>query len=67
MSKHKYRPIEDAPKDGTPVIGLVGGVEAAVCYDDGPVFQGWFYWDEDETAISFQVCKPQPDRWRALF
>jgi hypothetical protein len=63
----KYQPIADAPQDGTPIIGVVGGVEAAIVYDDGPVLQGWFYWDEDEGGTTYQLAKPQPTQWRELF
>jgi len=67
MAKHKYRPISEAPKDGTPIVGVVGGVEAAVAYDDGAIAQGWFYWDEDEGGTTHQIAKPQPTEWRRLF
>lgn len=67
MNRHTYRPIEEAPKDGTPIVGVCGGVEMAVAYDDGPVLQGWFYWDEDDLETSFQLAKPQPTEWRELF
>lgn len=65
MRKHSYLPISDAPRDGRPIIGVCGGVEMAVAYDDGAVLQGWFYWDEDETT--YQMAKPQPEEWRRLF
>ena len=67
MRKHTYRPISEAPRDGTPIIAVCGGVEMPVAYDDGAVLQRWFYWDEDEGAISFEVAKPQPEEWRRLF
>lgn len=67
MTKRTYRPISEAPRDGTPICGVVGGVEMPVAYDDGPVIQGWFYWDEEEGDISFQLARPQPAEWRELF
>lgn len=70
MPKHVYRPISEAPKDGTPIIGVCGGVEMAVAYDDGspvPDLGGWFYWDEDEGVTTYQKAKPQPTEWRRLF
>ena len=67
MPKHQYKLIGDAPTDGTPIIGVCGGVEMCVAYDNGPVQQGWFYWDEDEGEISFQIARPQPTEWRKLF
>ena len=67
MPKHTYRPISEAPIDGTPIIGVCGGVEMAVAYDDGPISQGWFYWDEDEGGTTMQLAKPQPEEWRRLF
>ena len=66
MAKHTYMPISEAPKDGTPIIGVCGGVEACVVYDDGLVQQGWFYWDEDE-GMSYSLARPQPQEWRKLF
>ncbi len=67
MTKHIYRPISEAPRDGTPIIGVVGGVESAIAYDDGAVVQGWFYWDEEEGETTYQIAKPQPKEWRQLF
>jgi hypothetical protein len=67
MAKHTYRPIAEAPKDGTPIVGVVGGVEMCVAYDDGAVLQGWFYWDEDEGGTTYQRVRPQPVEWRRLF
>ena len=67
MRRQTYRPISEAPKDGTPIVGVVGGVEMPVAYDDGAVLQGWFYWDEDDGEISFQIAKPQPEEWRRMF
>ena len=67
MPKHTYRPISEAPKDGTPICGVCGGVEMPVAYDDGPVLQGWFYWDEDEGGTTYQRAMPQPEEWRELF
>jgi hypothetical protein len=67
MPKHSYKPISEAPKDGTPIVGVCGGIETAVAYDDGAVIQGWFYWDEDEGGTTFQFAKPQPTEWRHMF
>lgn len=67
MTKHIYRPISEAPRDGTPIIGVVGGVESAIAYDDGAIVQGWFYWDEEEGGTTYQIAKPQPKEWRQLF
>jgi|DEB0MinimDraft_10_1074344.scaffolds.fasta_scaffold643728_2 hypothetical protein len=67
MTKRTYKPIEEAPRDGTPIVGVCGGVEMPVVYDDGPVLQGWFYWDEDELSPSFSMAKPQPTEWRDMF
>lgn len=67
MAKHTYRPISEAPTDGTPIIGVCGGVEMAVAYEDGPILKGWFYWDEDEGGTTPQLAKPQPEIWRQLF
>jgi len=67
MPKHKYRPIEEAPKDGTPIVAVCGGVEMPVAWDDDPFFNCWNYWDEDEGGTTYQKAKPQPTEWRALF
>lgn len=67
MRKHQYRPISEAPTDGTPIIGVCGGVEILVAYDDGPIMSGWFYWDEDDGGTTAQPVRPQPDLWRRLF
>jgi len=67
MAKRTYRPISEAPKDGTPIVGIVGGVETCVAYDDGPVLQGWFYWDEDDGGRTVDFARPQPTEWRQLF
>lgn len=67
MPKHEYQPISEAPKDGTPICAVVGGVEACVAYDDGAVVPGWFYWDEDEGGTTYQRANPQPEKWRRLF
>lgn len=67
MKRHTYRQISEAPKDGTPIVGVCGGVEMCVAYDDGAVLQGWFYWDEDEGGTTYQRAKPQPEEWRRLF
>ena len=67
MRKHKYKPISDAPKNGVPIIGVCGGVEMAVAFDDGPIFQAWMYWDEEEGGTTYQKANPQPTEWRDLF
>lgn len=67
MKKHRYKPISEAPTDGTPIIGVCGHVEMCVAYDDGPILQGWFYWDEDDGGTTSQLVKPQPLEWRKLF
>lgn len=67
MRKHSYRPISEAPTNGTPIIGVCGGVEMPVAYDDGPICQGWFYWDEEDGGTTSQLVKPQPTEWRRLF
>jgi len=67
MTKRTYKPIEEAPRDGTPIVGVCGGVEMPVAYDDGPFLQGWFYWDEDEGGTTYQKAKPQPTEWREMF
>lgn len=67
MPKHSYRPISEAPTNGTPIIGVCGVVEMAVAYDSDPFLQGWCYWDEEDGGITPQLAKPQPELWRKLF
>ena len=66
-TKRSYRPISEAPRDGRPIIGVCGGVEMAVAWDDGPLAGAWMYWDEDEGGTTYQRAKPQPLEWRRLF
>lgn len=67
MRKYRYLPINDAPTNGTPIIGVCGNVEMAVAYDNGPIQSGWFYWDEEDGGITSQLAAPQPHEWRRLF
>lgn len=66
-TKRAYRPISEAPRDGRPIIGVCGGVEMAVAWDDGPLAEAWMYWDEDEGGTTYQRAKPQPLEWRRMF
>jgi hypothetical protein len=67
MAKYKYQPIENAPKNGAPIIGVCGGVEMAVAYDDAPFMEAWVYWDEDDGGLTYERAKPQPLEWRPMF
>ena len=70
MKQRSYRPIEDAPRDGQPIVGVCGGVEAVVCFDDplpGVLDAGWWYWDDDEMGASHERPRDQPQKWRPLF
>ena len=62
----RYRPIDEAPKDGTPIVAVCGGVEMAVAWEGAPL-NFWAYWDEEEEMPTFQKAKPQPAQWRSLF
>ena len=69
MTRHTYRPIEEAPRDGTPLIGVCGGVECCVVWDDhgGWMPPAWYHWDEDDLAPAMAPARDQPTRWRAMF
>jgi hypothetical protein len=67
MARHTYQPISEAPRDGTPIIAVCGGVEMAVAFDDMPTTNCWVYWDEEECGMTWQMVKPQPDLWRPMF
>ena len=70
MSKHTYRPISEAPRDGTPIIAVCGGVEALVCWDDplpGVLDAGWYHYDDDDMGPSHERARNQPTEWRDMF
>ena len=70
MRKYTYRPISEAPKDGTPIVGVCGGVEMAIGWADplpGILDAGWFYWDEDEGTESLEAVRDDVTQWRELF
>jgi hypothetical protein len=67
MPSYSYRSMDDAPKDGTPIIAVVGGVEMAVAWDDpGFIDAGWFYFDEDEGGTTYERAKGDVRGWREL-
>lgn len=68
MRKREYRPMEEAPRDGEPIIAVCGGVECIVCWDDpGVVPAGWWHWDEEDIGPSHERIQDEPTGWRALF
>lgn len=70
MSKRTYKPMCDAPRDGTPIIAVCGGVECIVCWDDpvpGILDAGWWHWDDDEFGPSHERIRDEPTEWRHLF
>jgi hypothetical protein len=63
-------PIAEAPKDGTPIIAVCGGVEACVCWHDplpGVLDPGWFHWDDDEMCASDERVRGAVTEWRKMF
>lgn len=68
MTLHTYRPMSEAPRDGTPIIAVCGGVEAAVCWHDpGVIPAAWWHWDDDELGPSMEAVRDTPTGWRKLF
>lgn len=65
MKKRTYKPIEEAPNDGTPIVGVCGGVEMAVYWEGDPL-NLWAYWDEDGSE-EFSWPRQQPTEWREMF
>lgn len=67
MAKHTYQPMHEAPKDGTPIIAVCGGVEAVVCWHEPiPALAGWWHWDEDDMCPETRV-RDEPTGWRKMF
>lgn len=69
MKRYTYRPISEAPRDGTVIAGVCGGVETLVCWDDplpGVLEAGWYHWDDEEFGPSHQRVRDQPSEWREL-
>lgn len=65
MGRYTYKPMDEAPKDGTPIIAVCGGVEMAVIWD-GEILQDWSYFDEDDGGCLFQIAKDTRG-WRKMF
>lgn len=68
--RHTYRPIAFAPRDGTPVIAICGGVECIVCWHDplpGVLPDGWYHYDDEDMCASLERPRAQPIEWRPLF
>ena len=67
MTRYESKPMSAAPKDGTPIIAVCGGVEMAIAWDDVPILSGWVYWDEDDGGITWERVKSEPTGWRRMF
>ena len=68
MAKYVYNPMESAPKDGTPIIAICGGVEMAIMWDDpGFIDAGWFYFDEDDGGNPLERVRGEVTGWRKMF
>lgn len=67
MAKHSYRDMAEAPKDGTPIVAVCGGVEMAIAWDDGPLANCWMYFDEDEGGTTYERVRDEPSGWRRMF
>ena len=70
MPRYTYLSIEDAPRDGTPVIVVCGGVECVACWHDplpGVLEAGWYHWDEEELAPSHERLRGDVTEWRDLY
>jgi hypothetical protein len=65
MARYTYRPMEEAPKDGTPIIAVCGGVEMAVIWD-GEILNDWSYFDEDDGGCLFERASDTRG-WRKMF
>lgn len=66
--RHRYRPISEAPRDGTPIIAVCGGVECCVCWNDPVIIpSGWWHWDEEDMCATLDRATPAPTEWREMF
>lgn len=66
--QHQYRPMSAAPKDGTPIIAVCGGVECGIMWDDpAPLDAGWYHFDEDEGGNTYERVRQAPTGWRPMF
>lgn len=63
-----YRPMNEAPKDGSPIVAVCGGVEAMVCWDAPiPSMAGWYHYDDEEMGPSYERVRDEPVEWREPF
>lgn len=77
IRRRTYHPISEAPRDGTPIIAVCGGVECVICWDDpgvipaayweGPPLDCWCYWDEDDGGETMTPIRSPLSGWRRLF
>jgi hypothetical protein len=63
--QHEYGHIDEAPKDGEPIVGVCGGVEMVIFWCEDLPIPAWCYWDEDEGFGG--VVKGDVKQWRKLF
>jgi len=63
MKQYTYKPMIEAPKDGTPIIAVCSGVEMGVMWEGA--INDWCYFDEDEGS-TFEPAR-DPRGWRPMF
>jgi len=72
VAKFTYRPMTEAPRDGTPIIAVCGGVEMAVVWGDlGTGIDGtdpgrWYYFDEDDGGNTWERVRGDMRGWRPM-
>jgi hypothetical protein len=67
MKRHTYRPMSEAPRDGTPIVAVCGGVEMPVYWGaDFPGGGAWVYFDEDEDDGGYARVRSEPTGWRPM-
>jgi len=66
MKKHTYRPMSEAPRDGTPIVAVCGGVEMPVYWEPAlPPDGAWFYCDEDD-GDGWERVRSEVTGWRPM-
>ena len=70
MPRYEYETMDTAPKDGTPIVGVCGGVEMAIGWVDplpGILDAGWFFFDEEEGYDGMEAVRSDVTGWRKLY
>lgn len=70
MKPYTYEPMDSAPRDGTPIIGVCGGVETVICWDDphiGHMPGGWWHYDDEYMGPSYERVRDEPTCWRRMW